>query len=127
MAVMIGDLGEAGPIKRKFASVVMRVLPGQLSCQDFNDLVCDYAEGRLKPSQSRRFQFHLSICPMCRSHLSAYERTIELSKGASSDDKLEKLMNPPEHLIEAIVKARKEPPDPNEDAETPNVVDRDDD
>jgi len=105
MALMIGDLAKAGPIKRKIASFAMAMLPGQLSCGEFEQFICDYTENRLDPAVRRRFDFHMSVCPMCRTHLAAYLKTIELSNRAFAPERAGEPVEAPQELVNAVLAA----------------------
>lgn len=105
MALMIGDLAKAGPIKRKVASFAMAMLPGQLSCGEFEQFIGDYTENRLDPAVRRRFDFHMSVCPMCRTHLAAYLRTIELSHRAFAPERADEPVEAPQELVNAVLAA----------------------
>lgn len=124
MAVMIGDLGSAGPFRRKLASIAMDFLPGQLTCRKFHGFISDYAEDRLHPSMRRRFEFHLSVCSMCSSHLAAYMKTIDLSKAALTEENADEPVEAPQDLVNAIlasiVLSENDTHDDNADGEGPN-------
>ena len=49
-----------------------------LTCADIVKLITDYTEGRLTPTERRRFEEHVSICPPCRSFLDQMRTTVEL-------------------------------------------------
>jgi anti-sigma factor RsiW len=47
-----------------------------LPCQDLVELVTDYLEGRLPPSERLRFEAHLGICSGCRIYLEQMRQTV---------------------------------------------------
>jgi predicted anti-sigma-YlaC factor YlaD len=49
-----------------------------LTCQELVELVTDYLEGDLAPSDRRRFDEHLATCPYCRIYLDQMRQTIRL-------------------------------------------------
>ncbi len=49
-----------------------------ISCQELVELVTDYLEGALSPTELRRFEEHLSGCDGCTEYLVQFNRTIEL-------------------------------------------------
>ena len=55
-----------------------------LSCQELVELVTDYLEDALKPSERERFEAHLAECPGCDLYVEQMRATIVLA-GASAD------------------------------------------
>jgi anti-sigma factor RsiW len=55
-----------------------------LSCQELVELVTDYLEGALAPSERERFEAHLAECPGCDLYVEQMRTTIALV-GASAD------------------------------------------
>jgi predicted anti-sigma-YlaC factor YlaD len=47
-----------------------------LTCKELVELVTDYLEGALSPSDHRRFDEHLTTCPYCRIYLEQMRQTI---------------------------------------------------
>jgi anti-sigma factor RsiW len=47
-----------------------------LPCQELVELVTDYLEGRLAPTEQRRFEAHLALCPGCRTYLEQMRQTV---------------------------------------------------
>jgi anti-sigma factor RsiW len=50
-----------------------------LSCQELTELVTDYLEGALVPTERARFEEHLAECGNCELYLEQIRRTIELT------------------------------------------------
>ena len=99
---------EPGPLKRRIGSWMLRNLPGQLTCAQFEAFVIDYHEGELPERQRAQFELHLKLCPMCAVHFDDYVRTVALGKALCEDeDRLPADM--PEELVQAIVLARDAP------------------
>lgn len=48
----------------------------ELSCQALVELVTDYLEDRLPPSERARFEAHLGDCPHCRVYLEQMRHTL---------------------------------------------------
>ena len=70
-----------------------------LTCADIVKLVTDYLEGRLTPTERRRFEGHIAICPPCRGFLDQMRTTVEVVGGLREEDV------PPEmeeHLLTAF-------------------------
>jgi len=85
---------------------MMRHVPGQLTCIEFESFIHDYQEGALSPAQRRAFDLHMELCPMCHVYLASYLRTIELGRRiCASEDRLAPA-SLPEGLVSAILAAR---------------------
>jgi len=50
----------------------------ELTCQELVELVTDYLEGALSPSDQARFQAHLAMCRHCTAYLAQMQRTIQV-------------------------------------------------
>ena len=48
---------------------------GDLTCQDFVELVTDYLEGALDEETAQRFEQHMAICPGCEIYLNQMKET----------------------------------------------------
>lgn len=51
----------------------------QKSCEDITEMLVDYADGRLSPSESSEVAEHLVKCESCRRTLEALQRSLELT------------------------------------------------
>ncbi len=49
--------------------------PGDLTCQEFVELVTDYLEGVLSESARERFDLHIAVCPPCLYYLAQIRET----------------------------------------------------
>ncbi len=79
---LVGALGshdKAGPVKRKLGALFLEYFPGQITCREFESFVYDYYENQLPEDKRELFEFHMRICPMCKSAFMAYVRTVELT------------------------------------------------
>ncbi len=54
------------------------MLDHELTCQEFVELVTDYLEGALPPSQRARFESHLDDCDDCPLYLDQIRTTIRV-------------------------------------------------
>lgn len=52
------------------------MIPAELTCQEFVELVTDYLEGALSREDRARFESHLADCPDCSVFLEQMRRTI---------------------------------------------------
>ncbi len=93
-------LGKA--VWRKLRALMMRTMPGMVSCQELGGFMVDYLEGTLPKGQRRTFDRHLRLCRDCRRYLEAYQRTITLSQAACQEPDAPI----PDELLKAILAAR---------------------
>lgn len=58
----------------------MRLWPRRrgLSCRELVELVSDYLEGALSPSDRARFERHIAGCPHCTAYLEQMRATLRL-------------------------------------------------
>jgi predicted anti-sigma-YlaC factor YlaD len=49
-----------------------------LTCRELVELVTDYLEGALPPLERERFEEHIGMCELCRTHLEQVRLTIRL-------------------------------------------------
>jgi anti-sigma factor RsiW len=107
LAKMMGRHEDAGPAGLRMRAWLMRHLPGQLTCPEFERFVHDYHEGSLSPRQRRVFEFHMELCPMCRVYFASYLKTIELGRRICTADDALSSAEMPEELVFAILAARR--------------------
>jgi len=50
------------------------------SCEDIREMLVDYADGRLSPSEANRVAEHLAKCEHCQKILEALQRSLELAE-----------------------------------------------
>ena len=63
----------------------------------------DYIEGNLPVEQAAAFEGHLQECPPCIDYLESYKSCIEMGKTCMECK--DEMQAPPEHFIDAILKA----------------------
>lgn len=91
---------------RAIKGLMMRHLPGMVTCAEFEAFIADYDDGRLTDRERRVFAWHLRMCPDCRRYLTAYRRTVEMAgrafpvPGEPVPDEV------PDDLVQAILAAR---------------------
>jgi predicted anti-sigma-YlaC factor YlaD len=56
------------------------------SCEDFKDMLVDYADGELSECDSQAVAEHLAECPACRNVARALERSLRLAKAIWLDN-----------------------------------------
>lgn len=103
---MMGRHEDAGPAGLRMRAWLMRHLPGQLTCLEFEGFVYDFREGSLSPRERRVFDFHMELCPMCRVYFASYSKTIELGRRICATDDASSSAGLPGELVSAIVAAR---------------------
>jgi anti-sigma factor RsiW len=62
-------------------------MSAQMSCRELVELVTDYLEDALAPTDRAAFEAHLAICPGCVAYLDQMRRTITLT-GSLTEDSL---------------------------------------
>lgn len=60
--------------------------PGDLTCQEFVELVTCYLDGAMLAEERARFVAHLDDCDGCTSYLAQFKLTIELVGQLREDD-----------------------------------------
>ena len=61
-------------------------IPDVLSCQELIELVTDYVEGTLFPTDQARFESHLGVCADCHHYLDQMRQTILLVGALAEQD-----------------------------------------
>jgi len=64
----------------------LRLHPRELACQQVVELVTDYLEDAMSPSQRRRLEHHLDGCPHCTEYLAQMRETIRLAGRVTPED-----------------------------------------
>ena len=64
----------------------LRLRPRELACQQVVELVTDYLEDAMSPSQRRRLEHHLDGCPHCTEYLAQMRETIRLTGRLTPED-----------------------------------------
>lgn len=65
----------------------------ELSCKELVELVTNYLEGRLDPSEAGRFEAHLQQCEGCANYLDQMRRTIVVTGSLSEESMGERVRN----------------------------------
>ena len=50
----------------------------EMPCRELVELITDYLEDRLAPSDRARFEAHLAECEACRTYLEQFRQTIRV-------------------------------------------------
>lgn len=83
----------------------LRVSRRMITCREFNAFIFDYTEGLLSEQQSKIFERHMRICPMCRNFLKTYVAGYKAGKTSSPYCDLELPNEVPQDLLDAIAAA----------------------
>ena len=73
--------------------------PAHMSCEDFVELVTEYLEGALDPETTRRFDYHLDLCPGCVTYLDQIRETVRIAGVIEPQDLSEPARS---HLLQAF-------------------------
>ncbi len=86
-------------------SLMMRYVPGYITCEEADDFVMDYLDGSLPERQRRVFERHIRMCPACKRHLDRQRKVLAL---VAREGQLSHMPQPapPEDLVQAILRAR---------------------
>ncbi len=74
-----------------------------LTCKDVNEFLAAYLDGDVPEDLRRRFEKHVERCRVCRTYLTQYRTTIELTRDSASLDP-----EPPEALVEMTLEFLRE-------------------
>ena len=91
---------------RRAKGLMLNHFPMMINCGEFEAFLLDYLEGSLPARQRTVFELHMKLCRECREYLTAYRRTIEVSKRVFADSDAPLPEDVPEDLIRAILSAR---------------------
>ncbi|WP_417518957.1 anti-sigma factor family protein [Minwuia sp.] len=105
LAFARGHHADRAPLRHRYAGWVFRTLPGQITCQQFEDFLMDYREGDLPAAQTALFERHLSLCPQCRASYLGYVRSIELGQKLFAQAQGPLPEEVPDHIVAAVVSA----------------------
>jgi anti-sigma factor RsiW len=62
--------------------------PNDMSCKELVELVTDYLEGALSPTDRQRFDLHISKCDWCKLYIAQIRLTIK-AVGKLTEDSIE--------------------------------------
>lgn len=92
------------PIVQMMGGSMLKYMPGQITCREFEQFLFDYVEGKLAPVQRKRFDRHMAVCPFCRTSLAAYIKAINMGQKVCAEDEQDDVFDrAPQELINAIL------------------------
>lgn len=84
----------------------MQDKPLMISCEEFEQFVVDYFDGKLPFLTRLKFTMHLLLCGICRKYIREYRKTIDIEKEYYKGTDQEFTEEPPEELLEIIRKLK---------------------
>ena len=57
---------------------IMSVFNPMLSCEQVNQFIIDYLEGKLPPKTRSKFDAHISMCKNCGAYFEQYNQTVTM-------------------------------------------------
>jgi len=90
---------------RILKGVMLKSLPGMITCIEFEQFIIDYLEGSLPESKRKLFERHLKVCRECRQYLESYQLTRALYTKKIQTDRDNISAEVPDDLIAAIIEA----------------------
>jgi hypothetical protein len=91
-------------IVQAVGGTMLKYLPGQITCREFEEFLSDYVEDRLTDAQLTLFNRHMAVCPFCRTSLAAYIKAVEMGQSACAEDEKDQIFDrAPQELIDAIL------------------------
>lgn len=96
------------PVKRLMKGVMLKYVPGMITCAEFEQFIDDYLNNDLNAKEFRTFDWHLKLCRECRDYLEAYRHSIALGKKVFAAEQGETAVpdTVPEDLLQAMLEAR---------------------
>lgn len=88
----------------KMMQRIMAIMPGHISCEEFDEKLDDFLDGELSGWNRFRMWFHKLICRACALYAAGYAKTVRVLK-STFDDKDDQAAdeNVPEDLIQEIL------------------------
>ncbi|MCC5829364.1 MAG: zf-HC2 domain-containing protein [Phycisphaeraceae bacterium] len=82
-----------------------------MTCKEFVDFMMTYLDGELPEAERARFEAHLKDCTCCLHFMETYRQAVAMGKKCHNceEDGQTLSSNVPEHLIQAILAARRRP------------------
>ena len=90
-------------IKRRIKGVILKSMPGMITCREFESFVIDYLEGCLPENQRKLFERHIRMCRECKDYLAVYQLTVELSAALKVTPNEQVPSSVPQDLVDAIL------------------------
>jgi anti-sigma factor RsiW len=59
-----------------------QIIPGGITCHEVVEIVTDYLDGKLAPSQVQKFEEHVKLCGPCAEYVEQVRITTRLAAAA---------------------------------------------
>ena len=92
-------------VRTRMKSLMMRYLPGLITCEEADDFIVDYLDGTLPERQRRLFERHIRMCPACKRYLERQRKVVALVAREGRTAAVQP-PPPPESLVQAILRSR---------------------
>jgi len=93
-------------VERRVKAVMMRRVPGMITCAEFERFVGDHYEGELSERQRRLFERHMAMCPPCRVSWQSYRKAVALGQRLFTEEEHDDPAPVDEDLVAAVLAAR---------------------
>lgn len=93
------------PLRWRIQHWLENVIPGLLTCREFEETLDAYLDGELSSVAQRMVELHIRTCPLCKRYLRAYDKARRLAVDALTYSENKTLDTIPEDLVQAIVAA----------------------
>jgi anti-sigma factor RsiW len=95
-------------LRRRAKAMMMRRMPGMITCAEFETFVVDHYEGELDDRRRRLFERHMAMCPPCRVSWESYRKAVALGQRLFSDEQRDEPAPVDERLVAAVLAARRQ-------------------
>jgi len=98
-------------LKAAMSGTMMKITPGMITCEQFDQLITDYYDDNLTKAQRRTFERHLYVCPHCQEYMRAYNESRKMAALSYKDHYEDDDVLPddvPDELVHAVLQTLKE-------------------
>lgn len=99
-------MGRWRRLRQRLKAVMMRRLPGMITCAEFERFVVDHYEGELGERERRQFERHMAMCPPCRVSWESYRKAVALGQRLFAEEERDDPAPVDEELVAAVLAAR---------------------
>ena len=92
-------------VRMRMKSLMMRYVPGHITCEEADDFIVDYLDGTLPERPRHLFERHIRMCPACKRYLERQRKVVALVAREGQMSAVQP-SPPPESLVQAILRAR---------------------
>lgn len=93
-------------VRRRAKALMLRRMPGMITCAEFERFVVDHFEGQLGPGERRLFERHMAMCPPCRVSWESYVKAVALGRKLFAEAERDDPAPVDEALVAAVLAAR---------------------